>query len=358
MKKLRYLAVLAVSALMAACTLDIERPRISEAADFVSPVLSEVADIVSDANTSGVEQVVFTWSSAEFGVGTQVQYSVYAKLNDAKALVGQSYSNSLSISKGDLVGVVVNDLGGAKNETVEISAYVEAVINGTTGHDALASNDVSFSVFTFLPAKKNIWLPGKYQGWNQLGTKVWEYAAGTNQYKFLVDVSNPDETPYYFKVVDEGQNWVGMNDGYKPVDWAVADPENSDGNFSVTADEPIIWLTIDTKKKEVYKEVVSKVALVGGFNGWDADNEPAFTYNATDNVWESPVISFDGSSGWLVRLNKSWDYKYGSPVASSEVEGGFEIVQGGSDIPSPEAGDYIVRLHTNRTPFVIEYVKQ
>ncbi|MBR4299408.1 MAG: SusE domain-containing protein [Bacteroidales bacterium] len=357
MKTLRYLAVLAVSALMASCTLDIERPRIAEADDFVSPVLSEVADIVSDANTSNVEQVTFTWSAADFGASTQVQYSVYAKKGEATALIGQSYSNNLSIAKGDLVGVVVNDLGGVKNENVSIDAYVEAVISGTVGTAKLVSNNISFSVFTYLPAKKNIWLPGKYQGWNQLGTMIWEYAAGTSQYKFLVDVSNPDETPYYFKVVDEGKNWVGMNDGYKPVGWTVADPENGDGNFSVTADEPIIWLTIDTKKKEVYKETVTKVGLIGGFNGW-ADDEPSFTYNATDNVWESPVISFDGSSGWLVRLNNSWDHKYGSPVASSDIEGGFELVQGGSDIPSPAAGDYVVRLHTNRTPLVIEYVKQ
>lgn len=357
MKKIKFLAALAFSALMASCTLDIERPQIADAEDFVSPVLNEMSDVVSDANTSGVEQVVFTWTPADFGVSTQVQYSLYAKLNDKKALIGQSYSNNLSIAKGDLVGIVVNDLGGKKNENVSITASIEAIINGTTGEDVLLSNDVAFSVFTFLPAKKNIWLPGKYQGWNQLGTMVWEYAAGTSQYKFLVDVSNPDETPYYFKVVDEGQNWVGMNDGYKPEGWEVADPENKDGNFSVTADEPIIWLTIDTKKKTVVKETVSKVGLIGGFNNW-ADPEPEFKYNAADNVWESPVISFDGSSGWLVRLNSNWDHKYGGATASSDVEGGFEITQGGSDIPSPAAGDYIVRLHTNRTPFVIEYVKQ
>ena len=100
------------------------------------------------------------------------------------------------------------------------------------------------------------------------------------------------------------------------------------------------------------------IGVIGGFNGWSEADEPSFTYNVTDNVWESPVISFDGSSGWLVRLNKSWDYKYGGAVASTEIEGGFELSQGGSDIPSPAAGDYIVKLHTNRTPFVIEYVKQ
>lgn len=358
MMKIKYFVMLAAALLMASCTLDKEKTCLGSMEDMVAPVLNPIADVLSDANTSGVEQVVFTWSDADFGADVSVLYSLYAVIGEAKALVGQSYSNNLAIAKGDLVGVVVNELGGKKNEDVDVNAYVEAIVSGTVGAEALVSNDISFSVFTYLPAKKNIWLPGAYQGWNQLGTMVWEYAAGTRQYKFLVNVSDGGEGPFYFKVVDEGQNWVGMNDGYKPVDWEVEDPDNSDGNFSVSADEPIIWLTIDTKKKEVYKETVTKVALIGDFNGWSEPNEPSFTYNVTDNVWESPVISFDGAGGWLVRLNANWDYKYGSAVPSSEVEGGFEVTQGGSNIPSPEAGDYVVRLHTNRTPFVIEYVKQ
>lgn len=358
MKKMKYIAILAVSALMSACTLDMEKTYLGEAESHVAPVLSEVGDVVSDANTSGVEQVTFTWSSADFGASVQLQYTVYAKVGDKVAPLGSSFTNYFSISKGDLVGTLCNDLGADKNKDVAVESYVEVNVYRSTSTEPVVSNSVSYNVFTYLPAKKNIWLPGAYQGWDQFGTAVWEEAAGSSKYKFLVNVSDGGEGPFYFKVVDEGQNWVGMNDGYKAVEWEVADPENTDGNFSVPVTDPIIWLTIDTKKKEVFREVMTKVGLIGGFNGWDESSEPGFTYNTGDDVWESPVISFDGSSGWLVRLNKSWDLKYGGPVPSSDVEGGFELVQGGSDIPSPEAGDYVVRLHTNRTPFVIEYVKQ
>lgn len=357
MKTIKNFALAAASVLMAACTLELDKTAISGSEDFVTPVLSEVSDVVSDANTSGVEQVVFTWSSADFGAATQVEYSLYAKLGDKTALLGQSYSNTVSIAKGDLVGVVVNDLGGKKNENIAVESYVEANIYGSVSTEVLKSNAVSYSVFTYLPAKKQIWLPGKYQGWNQFGTPIWEYAAGTSQYKFLVDVSNPDETPYYFKVVDESGSWVGMNDGYTPDGWTVADPANSDGNFSVTADEPIVYLTIDTKKKTVAKEKVTKVAMIGSFNGWNEADEPQFTYDATENVWVSPVIAFDGA-GWLVRLNGNWDFKYGGAVPSSDIEGGFELTKGGSDITGTPTGNYIVKLHTNRDPFVIEYVQQ
>lgn len=219
----------------------------------------------------------------------------------------------------------------------------------------LTSEKVAFSVYTYLPPKKNIWLPGKYQDWNQFGTEIWETEAGTSTYKILVDVSNDAETPYYFKIVDENQSWVGMNEGYTPEGWEVADPSNSDGNFSVSADEPIMWLTISTKTKTVAREVVSKVAMIGDFNGWNESEEKELTYNAAKNVWESPVISFTEGQGWLLRLNKNWDHKYGSAVATNDIAGGYEITKGGENIPTPGTGDYIVRLYANRTPIVVTY---
>ena len=358
MKTIKYLAILALSALMSACTLDIEKTSLGNAADFTAPVLNAMSDIVSDANTSGVEQVTFTWSSADFGANAQLQYSLYAKIGDKTALLGQSFTNYVSLAKGDVVGVLCNDLEAEKNTTVAVESYVEVNVYRSESTKPVISNKISYNVYTYLPSKKNIWLPGAYQGWNQFGTEVWEYAAGTSQYKCLVNVSDGGEGPFYFKVVDESGAWVGMNDGYQADGWEVVDAADKDGNFSVSAEESMLYLTIDTKKKTVARELISKVGLIGGFNGWDESTEPDFTYNATDNVWESPAIDFDGSSGWLVRLNKNWDYKYGGAAASDEVSGGFAIVQGGSDIPSPSAGKYVVRLHANRTPFVIEYVKQ
>ncbi len=317
-----------------------------------------MSDIVSDANTSKVEQVVFTWTAADFGAETQIQYSLMARIGEKEALLGVSSDNRLVISKGDLVGVICNDLGGAKNDDVQVESFVRAGVYGTEEVETMKSNVIAYSVYTYLPPKKQIWLPGKYQGWAQFGTVVWEADAGSNKYKILVDVSNPDETPYYFKIVDEGGNWVGMNDGYAPEGWSVADPANGDGNFSVAADDPILWLTIDTKKKTVEKQSISKVAMLGDFNNWNEPEEVQFAYNATDNVWVSPVVSFSGSGSWLLRLNKDWAMKFGSAVATDEIEGGFEVTQGGDNNPEPGAGNYIVKLYANRTPFVVVYEQQ
>lgn len=359
MKSLKYMAIAAVAALAASCTLDLPKEQISS--ELTAPVLRPVSNVLSDANTTKVEQVVFTWDPADFGAKTEVLYSVYAELGKEKALVGQNYKNSLSINKGDFVGMVCSSLNGEKNSDVTISAYVEATLKDVVNSPVLTSEKVSFMVHTYLPPKKIIWLPGKYQDWSQFGTEIIEVEAGTSTYKILVDVSNKAETPYYFKIVDENQSWVGRNDGYKPEGWEVADPANSDGNFSVTAEEPIMWLTINTKTKTVAREVVSKVAMIGSFQSekeWDEATEPEFRYDPAKNVWESPVISFKADDQWLLRLNGSWDHKYGSAVATTDIAGGFEITKGGENIPAPGTGDYIVRLHANRTPIVVTYEKQ
>lgn len=359
MKSLKYMAIAAVAALAASCTLDLPKEQISS--ELTAPVLRPVSNVLSDANTTKVEQVVFTWDPADFGAKTEVLYSVYAELGKEKALVGQNYKNSLSINKGDFVGMVCSSLNGEKNSDVTISAYVEATLKDVVNSPVLTSEKVSFMVHTYLPPKKSIWLPGKYQDWSQFGTEIIEVEAGTSTYKILVDVSNKAETPYYFKIVDENQSWVGRNDGYKPEGWEVADPANTDGNFSVTEKESIMWLTINTKTKTVAREVVSKVAMIGSFQSekeWDEATEPEFRYDPAKNVWESPVISFKAGDQWLLRLNGSWDHKYGSAVATTDIAGGFEITKGGENIPAPGTGDYIVRLHANRTPIVVTYEKQ
>lgn len=359
MKSLKYMAIAAVAALAASCTLDLPKEQISS--ELTAPVLRPVSNVLSDANTTKVEQVVFTWDPADFGAKTGVLYSVYAELGKEKALVGQNYKNSLSINKGDFVGMVCSSLNGEKNSDVTINAYVEATLKDVVNSPVLTSEKVSFMVHTYLPPKKSIWLPGKYQDWSQFGTEIIEVEAGTSTYKILVDVSNKAETPYYFKIVDENQSWVGRNDGYKPEGWEVADPANTDGNFSVTEKESIMWLTINTKTKTVAREVVSKVAMIGSFQSekeWDEATEPEFRYDPAKNVWESPVISFKAGDQWLLRLNGSWDHKYGSAVATTDIAGGYEITKGGENIPAPGAGDYIVRLHANRTPIVVTYEKQ
>ena len=107
MKSLKYMAAAAVAAVLAAsCTLDLPRTQILPEGDMTAPVLNPVPNVISDANTTKVEQVDFTWSAADFGASTEILYSVYVQLGEKTALVGQNYTNSLSCLTGDLVGLI------------------------------------------------------------------------------------------------------------------------------------------------------------------------------------------------------------------------------------------------------------
>ena len=82
-------------------------------------------------------------------------------------------------------------------------------------------------------------------------------------------------------------------------------------------------------------------------------------YDKEQNLWISPVITFSGDLNFLIRLNENWDDKYGtSNEASSVVEGGVNLVKGGADLFVPSAGTYIMKLHGNRTPYVLVMEKQ
>lgn len=373
MKCFRYIAAMALPFLIASCDLKIDRELIPAEEEFVAPVLSEISDVISDFPTAGEEEVVYTWNKADYGVNANVLYTLYAKLAEtpapeegeetAEPLVaelGQTNSPYFAIKKGDIVGAVVNELGAPENKEVEVVTYVEASVNGSDVVTRLKSNEISYTVFTFIAPIRSIYLPGRYQGWNQTGTEMWETAGGTNIYKMLVDVSNDnadDKGIYYFKVVTD--NWYGF-DVFKPG-WTVADPASNDKNFSVTSEEPIIIVTVDTKKKTIDREVISAVTLTGDFNNWATDDtEPEFTYDAANNVWLSPAISFTAGQGWAIRLNKDWARKYSAPASESKyIEGGLVLTEnGGDNIPAPGTGSYVVKLHANRTPFEIEYVQQ
>lgn len=363
MKYLRYITASAAALLLASCTLKIEKTCLPSEDEYVAPVMLEVGDVISDLNSASEEKVIYTWQSADYGVNAGVTYTVYAQIGESVALLGVSNTNYLEVSKGDVVGTLCNDLGAPENKTVEVSTYVEAELDGSATSTTLKSNIVSYNVYTFIAPIRCIYLPGRYQEWVADGTAMWETSGGTNTYKMLVDVSNdnPDDWVYYFKIYDKPTgSWWGFND-FEPL-WTVADPAKDDGNFSVTKEEPIIIVTINAKKKTIDREVISAVTMIGDFNGWtEKTTEPKFTYDAANNVWLSPAIDFTEGGGWLLRLNHDWGRKFGGGTkASKYIEGGLDLEEGGdaANIPAPGTGTYVVKLHANRTPYVIEYVQQ
>lgn len=363
MKFIKNIMLLIAVALFASCNTDVETPQIGSSNEFIAPVIGECSNVVINANNSKEEMVIFTWQPANFGLPVEILYSVYITDGVNKSRIGTSNSTSYSIAKGDLNGFVMNDLGVAANETITVQAYVTAQLAGATELTELTSNTSnSFSVTTYAAALKNLYAVGFFNGWDVgAAVEIWEEAAGTDVYVGMIDlIEDTATTPGQsgFKIVSE-QSWNAGNWGYDAFTVGANITSSSDGNLVLPAG---YWkLSVNKKNMSIEATAVSSVDILGSFNGWNetAGHTP-LTYSASENAWISAPVEFTEPGAFLVRLNASWDHKYGSSgVASTAIAGGIELVTGGgADITVAEAGTYIIKLHANRNPYVIEVLKQ
>ena len=365
MKLLKYITMFAVIALAAvSCKNDIEIKEVSSPSQFVAPVIGKCSNVIVNATNSDTESVIFTWKAADFGQPLQIQYSVYLQSGSESTLLGTSFSNSFSISKGDLNGAVINGLGVLPNETATMKAYVSASMNGTDQFDPINSElSNSFTVTTFMAALKWYHLCGEFNSWTIGEAPIfWETSGGTNQYTCMVDFTisggNGDATRSYFKVTAE-QNWSADNWGYNFLTPSWDCPEQADSNLSMPLDEGNIFqVTVNTSVMTIDKRNIGKyIGLIGDFNSWGGD--AIFTYNSLESAWLTEPLELAAGQGIKIRANGGWDLNWGTTgVASAAVAGGFELATGADNISVPESGTYIVKLHANRTPFVLELVKQ
>ena len=67
--------------LFSACEMEIEHVMV-DPAQSVAPTLLAQKDIIVNKDNSKVEAVVFNWTSASFGVPTQIQYALHLTLGD------------------------------------------------------------------------------------------------------------------------------------------------------------------------------------------------------------------------------------------------------------------------------------
>ena len=353
----------------------LEKQYLAEQSAFVAPVLQEVGDVVADATTNSVEAVVFNWTKADFGAPVAIDYQVYATYGGNTSLLGSTTSQSFSITKSDFNGKVIKDLGITANESAQIGAYVEAYVSGTSAYTTGKSNVVNFNFQTFKASLRSLYICGQFQNSWEVATapEFWETDGSSNTYKILIDylaggtiVPGEDQG---FKILTQ-RAWSGDYWGYSGLhpDWTC--PENSDANFQFGADAQNVYLltvvrgstTIDGTE---YSGTVSAtgmcaISLIGNQNGtaWDTDTD--LVYDCVENVWSSPVVTFDAGAVFKIRGDHSWSSLDlgGATEASDVVDGGFNLVEGGSNITVSEAGSYIVRLYANRTPMVVKIEKQ
>ena len=381
MKKLAYIAMAFATLAFSACdiyefggitpsssTSSSNKTQLAKESDFIAPVMVQAGDITVDQHNSD-ENVTFAWSPASFGAPVSIQYSLVLSNGDLETVAGTSYGTSLSMTKADINGTLVNLLGVKANDLATVKAYVRATV-ADSSLKGVKSEPISFNVQTFKAKLNWLYICGQFQnGWDvDHAPQFWETGGGTKLYKILIDyLAAGTVTPgedQGFKILTE-RNWDATHYGYDTGDgkgltptWDC--PENNDHNFQFGASaKPIYHLTVDLDKKEISAEGITALSLIGNFteSGWS--NDVDFVYDCVENVWTAGPATFSGGNGFLIRYNHGWDKKLGTATkASDDVEGGFELEEGGADMNVPGDGTYIMKLYGNRTPFVLVMEKQ
>ena len=378
MKKLLYMAMAAALLSFTACDIlefgggsttngsfvEVGQTRLDPESQFVAPTLVSLSDISIDQNNTE-ETVSFAWEPASFGAPVQILYSLFLKAGDKSVVAGTTYGNSLSMTKADLNGLVINSLGVKANEAANLQAWIEAGI-ADTSVPTVTSNTLAFNVQTFKAKLNFLYICGQFQnGWDVANApQFWETGGGTKIFKILIDyLAGGTITPgedQGFKILSQ-REWAGDYWGYSGLKPSWDYVENNDENFQFgESAKPIYHLTVDLNKKAISAEGITSLSLIGNFAESSWSNDVDFVYDCVQNVWTAGPVTFSGgNNGFLIRYNHAWDKKLGTATtASDDVEGGFELEEGGSDMNVPGNGTYIMKLYGNRTPFVLVMEKQ
>lgn len=102
------------------------------------------------------------------------------------------------------------------------------------------------------------------------------------------------------------------------------------------ADGEYFW-TVDLTNNTATALAITKVGLIGSFNGWGGDVELAF--DSTDLTY-SGSVTLEADAEFKVRFNANWDYALGGTVDRLSAIGG--------NIKVAEAGTYNVKLSLNK----------
>ncbi|KXX67370.1 SusF/SusE family outer membrane protein [Flammeovirga sp. SJP92] len=159
-----------------------EKVKIGSSDSHVAPVLIETptADTVSILKEEDADNVftTVTWTAADFGVSTEIIYSLVATAEgfDGESVIntvtGSSTSSTVTVKEMNTALInITKYVNEAQVDTLNISITVTAYMSNETVVDANATSQASsFRALPYytpqLPSNK-IWVRGNHQGWSE-----------------------------------------------------------------------------------------------------------------------------------------------------------------------------------------------
>ncbi len=306
--------------------------------DVVAPVLHAVEDIVVTVDNKS-EAVTFTWDAADFGVKTQVYYSLdMAKGGKTVNLFSGVSGTSMNVSLDNINNKAFNDLEIPSGEAGDVTFTLGAKLNvGETYYAAPVAAKV-----TPTAAEKvypNVWVIGNYCGWaHDASLYLWNFAEDGDVFMGVVDFGAGDEKTGGFKITPEG-NWNAEfgGTGTADVDPASIPVVTSGGsdikNFTTMR---FYHFSLSTTALTLSKNYAFNQVGIIGLNG-DWENDIVMEYSKNKQRFYAD-IDVAAATEMKFRMDADWAVNFGGDIKA--------LSNGGDNIPV-EPGKYRVYLDMN-----------
>ncbi len=336
----------AAAAMVAGCYKP-EMNQIAAPEDVVAPVLEAVEGPIEITPSNMVDGVVaFTWSAADYGVPTQINYSLEAATAaapDAKVTITSGITTtSAEVDYETLNAILYNDLGLADGVAedvnfsigVKVGEYAKIYSNAVTVSCKVTAAEKTYPTLTVAGSYAyNNWTPGK-------GQFVFDFDGTDTKYSGVIDFGE-DVSALQFKFVGSkwGENEFSVPSGEAQAAEAAELPLVAGGgdNISAYTTHRYYSLTLDKGTPKVIKNFsFSSLGVIGDATptGWDADTDMQF--NADKQRFYVDITLIDGTIKF--RADDAWDVNWG---------GSDGVLASGADNIPVTAGDYRIYVNLN-----------
>ena len=321
-----------------------EMIQIAAPEDVKAPVLEALQGPIEITPTNmALEKVAFNWSAADYGVATQVNYSLEAAAAaapDTKVTITSGITGTTAeLTYDQLNQILFNDLKLADGVAEDVLFMIGAKVGE---YQKIYSNAITVSCKVTAAEKvyPKLWVVGSYNGWahdtsNQF---IFDFAGTDAVYQGMIDFGE-DHASNEFKITGGawGTDEHSMNGAHDPEAKTISLVAGGGDNINVYQAKRFYHLTFDRALTLTADVSFDQIGVIGGFNDWGAD--VVMNFNKSKQRFYADV-EFAADTEFKFRLDADWTISYGLGAD------GFLTSDNGANIPA-KAGNYRVYLNMN-----------
>lgn len=346
MKLARYATMLAAAAGLFVACQKLDEAKVFSPEQVVSPVLHALpAEIAITAENMGEIQT-FTWDAADFGVLTQINYSIEAAVGDEAPVVLFSDLTGTSTEQPyeSINTKLVYDVEVEPDTPTAVNFYVSATIG--TDYKKVYSEPVSVTM-TVTKAERvypTVWVIGDYCGWSHDNSQfLFSFLDDEINYEGVIDFGEKAANGFKLTGIagwDDSCNWGLDGEAEKPEAEASSITlisSGGSGNIDIYS-KRFYRFAFDRSSLTLTKSLsFDQLGIVGdGVGSWDNDLVMEFDAK-TQRFWVDATLV---AGEIKFRLDGAWDTSFGSAT-----EG---MLDSGDNI-KVSAGNYRIYVNLNNS---------